>query len=145
MKTYRISELARRLGLSRSTLLYYDRIGLLTPNGRSESEYRIYTQDNLNRLERICFFREAGLGLEEIGRILDHSQTENSILEKRLQKTKDTTMISQFSIITKTMVLGLLIVVCRSNLSAQDAVSFRMECESLHGNAVNVIGPYAIG
>jgi len=36
-----ITELARKHGLSRSTLLYYDRIGLLTPSGRSEAGYRL--------------------------------------------------------------------------------------------------------
>ena len=52
MKTYRISELGSRFKLSRSTLLYYDRIGLLCPGGRTASDYRQYTADDLARLER---------------------------------------------------------------------------------------------
>ncbi|MCG8334649.1 MAG: MerR family transcriptional regulator [Proteobacteria bacterium] len=84
MKTYRITELGRRFGLSRSTLLYYDRIGLLHPSGRTQSDYRVYTEENLKRLERICFFREAGLSLEEIARLLASDSNESSILEKRL-------------------------------------------------------------
>ena len=36
-------ELAKSAGLSRSTLLYYDRLGLLRPVGRSESNYRLYS------------------------------------------------------------------------------------------------------
>ena len=43
MKTYSISKLARACGLSRSTLLYYDRLGLLPPSGRTGSGYRCYS------------------------------------------------------------------------------------------------------
>ncbi len=86
MKRYRITELGRRFGLSRSTLLYYDRIGLLKPSGRTQSDYRVYTRENLVRLERICFFREAGLSLEEIARLLDSDHHKSSILEKRLRE-----------------------------------------------------------
>ena len=35
-------KLARRYALSRSTLLYYHRIGLLVPSGRSAANYRVY-------------------------------------------------------------------------------------------------------
>lgn len=84
MRTYRISELGNRFKLSRSTLLYYDRIGLLCPTGRTASDYRQYTADDLARLERICFFRDAGLALSEIAQILDKAGNDGLILEKRL-------------------------------------------------------------
>jgi DNA-binding transcriptional MerR regulator len=66
-----ISELGRRHGLSRSTLLYYDRIGLLRPSARSAAGYRRYGAADEERLQKICTFRRAGMTLEEIGRILD--------------------------------------------------------------------------
>ncbi|MDD5350290.1 MAG: MerR family transcriptional regulator [Chthoniobacteraceae bacterium] len=69
MQTYSISKLARAFGLSRATLLYYDRIGLLPPSGRSGSGYRIYTAKDHRRLEKICRFRETGLPLAEIRRM----------------------------------------------------------------------------
>ena len=40
--TYSVSRLGRRYGLSRSTLLYYDRIGLLSASARSAAGYRVY-------------------------------------------------------------------------------------------------------
>ena len=86
MNTYRVSELGRRFGLSRSALLYYDRIGLLRPNGRSPAGYRVYTEDDLARLERICFYRDAGLGLSEIARLLEKAGNGTSILERRLRR-----------------------------------------------------------
>jgi DNA-binding transcriptional MerR regulator len=68
--SYSITELARQFGLSRSTLLYYDRIGLLRPGGRDANRYRRYSAADRNRLEAICRFRQAGLGLEQIPALL---------------------------------------------------------------------------
>jgi DNA-binding transcriptional MerR regulator len=70
MKKDSISKIARQYGLSRSTLLYYDRIGLLPPSGRTASGYRYYSDKDHKRLERICFYRQAGLSLEDIREIL---------------------------------------------------------------------------
>jgi MerR family transcriptional regulator, thiopeptide resistance regulator len=67
---FRIGELARQFGLSRSTLLYYNRVGLLAPSGRSESGYRIYSRADRDRLEAICSYRQAGLGIEDIRSIM---------------------------------------------------------------------------
>ncbi len=85
MKNYRITELGRLFGLSRSTLLYYDRIGLLCPSGRTQVDYRLYSQADLSRLERICFFRDAGLSLSEIASLLESGSNDSSILERRLR------------------------------------------------------------
>lgn len=68
---YSISSLARSFGLSRSTLLYYDRIGLLKADSRSEARYRRYTRAEADRLERIGRYRQAGLSLATIRRVLD--------------------------------------------------------------------------
>ena len=53
MKTYSISRIARACGLSRSTLLYYDRVGLLRSSARTGSGYRVYNEKDLSRLARI--------------------------------------------------------------------------------------------
>ena len=82
---YRITQLARQFGLSRSTLLYYDRIGLLSPSGRSEAGYRLYAAADRDRLAAICSFRQAGLGIEDIGAILSESgDTTVEVLKQRL-------------------------------------------------------------
>lgn len=86
METFRIGELGKRFGLARSTLLHYDHIGLLRPGARTGADYRAYTRADMERLERICFFREAGLGLGDIARILDDSGEEAVILERRLRE-----------------------------------------------------------
>jgi DNA-binding transcriptional MerR regulator len=82
---FRISELARHFGLSRSTLLYYDRIGLLAPSGRSEAGYRLYSRADRQRLEAICSFRKAGLGIEDIRSIMDAAGDDTiTVIQHRL-------------------------------------------------------------
>lgn len=84
---FRISELARKYDLSRSTLLYYDKIGLLSPTGRSEAGYRLYSRTDEKRLETICAYRRAGLSLDDIKSILDSVDApERDVLEHRLQQ-----------------------------------------------------------
>jgi DNA-binding transcriptional MerR regulator len=81
-----ISRLARRFGLSRSTLLYYDSIGLLSPSARSESNYRLYSPKDLERMELIDVYRKAGLPLADIARLLASGQSELAgVLEARLR------------------------------------------------------------
>jgi len=79
--------LGERFGLSRSTLLYYDSIGLLRPSGRSPANYRLYTEADCARLDQIRRYREAGLSLAEIRRILDEpGDGTAAILERRLER-----------------------------------------------------------
>jgi DNA-binding transcriptional MerR regulator len=82
-----ISALAKGSGLSRSTLLYYDRLGLLKPIRRSRSGYRIYSPAEIERLEQICLFRQMGIPLKEMRKLLDSSGGNASveILQRRLR------------------------------------------------------------
>lgn len=74
-----IGKLARKFDLSRSTLLYYDRIGLLQPSARTSANYRLYSRSDVRRLEKICLFRRAGLDLKAIAATL--STTAGSLAE----------------------------------------------------------------
>lgn len=80
---YRITKLATQFGLSRSTLLYYDRIGLLKPSGRSEANYRSYSEADRERLESICAMRRAGVDIEGIRTILQTAGDDSSDVLKR--------------------------------------------------------------
>lgn len=91
---YTIKELCAKSGLSRATLLYYESIGLLSAEGRSNSNYRLYSDDSIKWLERICTYRDAGVPLNDIVRILNYdTDVERTILEKTLsilnQKAKE--------------------------------------------------------
>jgi DNA-binding transcriptional MerR regulator len=83
---YTIGRLARKFKLSRSTLLYYDSIGLLKPAGRSKGEYRRYSEEDAGRLERVCLYRRAGVPLKDIMKLLDNPwERGTSVLEDRLE------------------------------------------------------------
>lgn len=82
---YTINKLCEISGLSRSTLLYYDSIGLLKPDERSISNYRLYSDDSVKILDKICIYREAGMRLTEIAQILDSPENQKSeVLERTL-------------------------------------------------------------
>jgi len=83
--TYTVGRLAKRFGLSRTALLYYDSQGVLSPSGRTSSNYRVYTEADAARLARIVAFREAGLSLEQIRTALSaRPHTVAEILAARL-------------------------------------------------------------
>jgi DNA-binding transcriptional MerR regulator len=80
-----VSQLARLCGLSRTTLLYYESIGLLPPAVRSQANYRRYSTQDLERLQTICAYRDAGLRLSDIQQILDEqSNRATAVLKRRL-------------------------------------------------------------
>jgi len=82
---YTISELGRMVGLSRTALLYYESIGLLTPAERTSAGYRLYSDASAELLTRICTYRNAGVPLSEIAAIVSQEETvEAAILEKTL-------------------------------------------------------------
>ena len=82
---FTIGQVAKKYSLSRSTLIYYDNMGLLVPGGRSEANYRLYSDSDLKKLDRIVLFRSAGLSLEAITALLDTQGDEiNTSLEHRL-------------------------------------------------------------
>lgn len=89
-ETLTISRLAKKFGLSRSTLLYYDSLKLLSPSGHQRGEYRFYGAEEVKRLEEICMYRSAGLPLKEIKKILDTAETDfTEILSNRFKELND--------------------------------------------------------
>jgi len=85
MQMFTIGQVAKKYALSRSTLIYYDSIGVLTPGGRSRSNYRLYSEDDLKKMDRIQLFRSAGLSLDSIELLLQTESSElSSTLESRL-------------------------------------------------------------
>jgi DNA-binding transcriptional MerR regulator len=85
MQMFTIGQVARRYSLSRSTLIYYDSIGVLKPSGRSESNYRLYSEDELKKMDRIQLYRSTGLSLDSIELLLKTQSSDlSSTLESRL-------------------------------------------------------------
>ncbi|MEW2398171.1 MerR family transcriptional regulator [Streptomyces sp. NPDC046862] len=63
-------------GVTVRTLHHWDEIGLARPSGRTPSGYRLYTQSDLDRIDRVLAYRESGLGLDTIRALLDDASPE---------------------------------------------------------------------
>lgn len=98
---YTIKQVAKQAGISTRTLRYYDRIGLLHSSYRSESNYRLYTEDDLLLLQQILLYKEMDVPLSDIKVILEAENfqiidsLEQHLLklkqkQKRLQRLQDT-------------------------------------------------------
>ncbi|NLJ96315.1 MAG: MerR family transcriptional regulator [Clostridiales bacterium] len=67
----KVKEVADLVGISVRTLHHYDEIGLLTPEKTTDAGYRIYSEENLETLQQILFFKELGFPLKKIKEIID--------------------------------------------------------------------------
>jgi len=72
---YHIKEAAQLSGVSVKTLYHYDKIGLLVPL-KSENGYRTYSQDDLERLQVILYYKYLGFSLEKIAELLEQETSE---------------------------------------------------------------------
>lgn len=70
--TMKVKEVANLVGISVRTLHHYDDIGLLTPGETTESGYRLYSNENLETLQQILFFKELGFTLKKIREIISN-------------------------------------------------------------------------
>ncbi|WP_307478119.1 MerR family transcriptional regulator [Cytobacillus purgationiresistens] len=90
----RVKEVADLVGISVRTLHHYDEIGLLAPEETTESGYRIYSDNNLETLQQILFFKELGFPLKKIKNIINSPEFDRQealalhkkmLLEKRMR------------------------------------------------------------
>lgn len=68
---YKINEVSKLIGVSIRMLHHYDKIKLLEPSKRTDSNYRMYNDDDIARLYQILLFKELEFPLQEIKQILD--------------------------------------------------------------------------
>jgi DNA-binding transcriptional MerR regulator len=96
---YRIGILAKRLGKTARTLRFYEQLGLLVPQERTESGYRLYGEEALVQVQWIEQLQGMGFSLGDIKSFLeglDQAQNRPSKMnqirdfyEKRLEETRD--------------------------------------------------------
>jgi MerR family transcriptional regulator, copper efflux regulator len=66
-----IGEVAVRVGLSLRTVRYYEEVGLAAPSARSEGGFRLYSEDDVQRLLVVRRMKPLGLSLEEMRELLE--------------------------------------------------------------------------
>lgn len=91
---YSVGEVCSLMHVTRKTLFYYDRIGLLKPTERTEvQQFKLYNKDQLNRLNQILIYRNAGLNIHEVRSILDDEKSDHlKVMENamhRLEKERN--------------------------------------------------------
>lgn len=92
--SYSVGQVAAFAGVTVRTLHHYDEIGLLQPGDRNQAGHRRYGDDDLDRLQRILFYRELGFPLEEVAALLDdpdadpheHLRRQHDLLTARIEK-----------------------------------------------------------
>ncbi len=90
-----VGEVAALAGVTVRTLHHYDRIGLLSPSGRTSAGYRRYSTADLDRLQQVLVYRGLGFSLEEVATLLDdpdvdageHLRRQHRLLLDRLDRT----------------------------------------------------------
>jgi MerR family transcriptional regulator, repressor of the yfmOP operon len=85
----RIQQVAADVGLTTRSIRYYEELGLLKPAARSEGSYRLYDDDDVERLRFIKGLRDdAGFSLAEIGQLLE-DEAARARNRQRFRSTSD--------------------------------------------------------
>ena len=75
--TFRIGHLAKKAGVKVETLRFYESQGLLAPQQRSSSGYRLYGTKEFQNLTFILHAKKVGFSLKEIKLLLDFQMNKN--------------------------------------------------------------------
>jgi DNA-binding transcriptional MerR regulator len=68
---HQIGAVAERLDLSLRTIRYYEEIGLVSPSGRTEGGFRLYTESDIERLRLVKVLKPIGMSLEAMSELLE--------------------------------------------------------------------------
>jgi len=82
-KKYWIGDVAKRLGLSLRTIRYYEELGILKPRGRTAGHFRLYTEEDVKRLEAVQSLKSLGYSLKQVQdamRAAAHSKTGHELV-----------------------------------------------------------------
>ncbi|APT50805.1 MerR family transcriptional regulator [Bacillus safensis] len=102
----KVKEVAELFGISIRTLHHYDKIGLLTPSEVTDNRYRLYSEENLETLQQILFFRELGFPLKEIQKMMHNpsfNKKEAFMLQRKMLIEKRDNLNKMIGNIDKTL------------------------------------------
>lgn len=90
-----IGEVAERVGLSLRTIRFYEEAGLVTPSARSTGGFRLYSEEDLERLQLIKQMKPLDFSVEEIGKMLS---TLDALRDKAVVGEARTAKLDQLAI-----------------------------------------------
>lgn len=79
-------ELAKMLGVTKQTVIFYDKIGLISPAKRDEKDYRYYTLEQADELDSIITFRDLGVSIDVLKDYLSERNVQRCIEMLKKQK-----------------------------------------------------------
>ncbi|HWB21641.1 MAG TPA: MerR family transcriptional regulator [Gaiellaceae bacterium] len=89
-RTYRIGELAERIGVTTRTIRYYEEIGLLATSARNEGKQRLYRESDVLRLQELLRLRDLlGLSLDELTALAEAEQARAALRDQWHDDTSD--------------------------------------------------------
>lgn len=122
----KVKEVAELIGVSIRTLHHYDQIGLLTPQETTDSGYRLYSEENLEQLQQILFFKELDFSLKEIKEIINSpsfNRREALILQKKMLIEKRNRVDKMIETIDKS-IKHLMGEICMTNKERFEGMNF---------------------
>lgn len=110
-----VGKVAEVAGVTVRTLHHYDAIGLLSPSGRSHAGHRRYSDEDLDRLQQILFYRELGFPLDQVAALLDdpetdpreHLRRQHALLTDRITRLQDMAAAVQTAMEARSMGINL--------------------------------------
>jgi len=97
-RLYTIEQVATRTGFTKRTLRYYEEVGVLSPTGRTEGNYRRYSEADVERLERIRNLRELlGFSLADIREIMEAEDERVQIRDAYKHETEVAAKVAQLN------------------------------------------------
>lgn len=146
-----ISQLAKQHRVSRTTILYYEREGLLNPAHRSENGYRWYGEKEVKRLSAILAYRSYGVPINNIAPLLDQENDmtqeqilrdqfnalENEIQRLRQQQKAIVILLEQPTLLEQNMVTKerWVDIMVATGMSEEDMMNWHKQFEKMEPDA----------
>ena len=90
MEEYSIKDVTNTFGLSRSTILYYEKLGIICSNKNPNNGYRIYSYDEINRLKECVCLKNMGYSIKEVSEMLqDPNRNDQIHIEAHIEKSAE--------------------------------------------------------
>ncbi|WP_026888428.1 MerR family transcriptional regulator [Clostridium beijerinckii] len=126
---YTVQKLSKLAGVSTRTLRYYDEIEILKPARINSSGYRIYGKKEVDKLQQILFYKELGVDLDSIRKILLSPSFDNSIALKEHRE----------KLIIKRQQLDILIANVDKTIASTEGKTIMNDKEKFEGFKQNII------
>jgi DNA-binding transcriptional MerR regulator len=84
-----VGQVAERLGVTVRTLHHYDEIALVVPSERTSAGYRLYSAEDITRLQHVVVYRRLGFTLEEIALLLEAEVADGSAVIEHLRRQRE--------------------------------------------------------